>query len=85
MGSTLCYRLPTSGVHLFPDHCRGQLLLNKTVDLRHGSKKRSVPGRNHSRQFNLECGRQVTTGHKRPAQLFREHSLAEGVLSRWRK
>lgn len=44
-----------------------------------------MPGRNHSRQFKLECVRQVATGHKRPAQLCREHNLAESVLLRWRK
>jgi hypothetical protein len=25
-----------------------------------------MPGRNHSRQFKLECVRQVAAGHKRP-------------------
>lgn len=44
-----------------------------------------MPGRNHSRQSKLECVRQVATGQKRPAQLCREHNLAESVLLRWRK
>lgn len=44
-----------------------------------------MPGRNHSRQFKLERVRQVATGQKRPAQLCREHNLAESVLLRWRK
>ena len=44
-----------------------------------------MPGRNHSRQFKLECCRQVATGQRRPARLCREHSLAESVLLRWRK
>jgi putative transposase len=44
-----------------------------------------MPGRNHSRQFKLECCRQVATGQRRPAQLCREHNLAESVLLRWRK
>ena len=44
-----------------------------------------MPGRNHSRQFKLECVRQVATGQKRPAQLCREHNLAQSVLLRWRK
>jgi transposase-like protein len=44
-----------------------------------------MPGRSHSRQFKLECVRQVATGQKRPAQLCREHNLAESVLLRWRK
>ena len=41
--------------------------------------------RNHSREFKLECCRQVATGEKRPAQLCREHNLSESVLLRWRK
>lgn len=41
--------------------------------------------RNHTREFKLECCRQVATGQKRPAQLCREHNLAESVLLRWRK
>jgi transposase-like protein len=41
--------------------------------------------RNHSREFKLEVVRQVATGQKRPAQVCREYSLAESVLSRWRK
>jgi transposase len=44
-----------------------------------------MPGRNHSRQFKLECVRQVAAGHKRPAQLCREHNLSQSVLLRWRK
>ena len=44
-----------------------------------------MPGRNHSRQFKLDCVRQVATGQKRPAQLCREHNLAESVLLMWRK
>jgi transposase len=44
-----------------------------------------MPGRSHSRQFELECVRQVAAGHKRPAQLCREHDLSESVLLRWRK
>ncbi len=41
--------------------------------------------RNHTREFKLECCRQVATGQKRPAQLCREHNLSESVLLRWRK
>jgi transposase len=41
--------------------------------------------RNHTREFKLECCRQVATGEKRPAQICREHNLAESVLLRWRK
>ncbi len=44
-----------------------------------------MPGRNHSREFKLECCRQIATGQKRPAQVCREHNLAESVLTRWRK
>lgn len=42
-------------------------------------------GRTYTREFKLELCRQVTTGEKRPAQLCREHNLAESVLLRWRK
>jgi len=41
--------------------------------------------RNHSREFKLECVRQVATGQKRPAQICREHNLSESVLLRWRR
>ena len=44
-----------------------------------------MPGRNHSREFKMECCRQIATGQKRPAQICREHNLAESVLTRWRK
>lgn len=39
----------------------------------------------HSREFKLEVVRQIASGQKRPAQVCREHQLAESVLSRWRK
>ncbi len=41
--------------------------------------------RNHTREFKLQCVRQVATGHKRPAQICREHNLSESVLLRWRR
>ena len=42
--------------------------------------------RNHTREFKLECVRQVATGHKRPAQrICREHNLSQSVLLRWRR
>jgi transposase-like protein len=41
--------------------------------------------RKHTKEFKLECCRQVATGQKRPAQLCREHNLSESVLLRWRK
>jgi transposase len=41
--------------------------------------------RNHTGEFKLECCRQVATGQKRPAQVCREHNLAQSVLLRWRK
>ena len=41
--------------------------------------------RNHTREFKLQCCRQVSTGEKRPAQICREHNLSESVLLRWRK
>ena len=42
-------------------------------------------GRTHSREFKLEVVWQVTSGEKRPAQVCREHGLAESLLLRWRK
>jgi transposase len=42
-------------------------------------------GRAHSREFKLDCVRQVATGQRRPAQICREHGLAQSVLLRWRK
>jgi transposase-like protein len=44
-----------------------------------------MPGRIHSREFKLSVVRQVATGEKRPAQVCREHQLAESLLLRWRK
>ena len=41
--------------------------------------------RTHTREFKLECCRQVATAEKRPAQICREHNLSESVLLRWRK
>ena len=41
--------------------------------------------RTHTREFKLECCRQVVTGQKRPAQICREHNLSESVLLRWRR
>jgi transposase len=41
--------------------------------------------RGHSREFKLEVARQVVNGEKRPAQVCREHDLANSVLDRWRK
>lgn len=42
-------------------------------------------GRTYTREFKLDLVRQVATGQKRPAQICREHNLAESVLLRWRK
>ncbi len=42
-------------------------------------------GRTHSREFKLEVVRQIASGAKRPAQICREHELAESLLLRWRK
>ena len=44
-----------------------------------------MPGRSHSREFKLAVVRQVVSGEKRPAQVCREHQLAESLLLRWRK
>ena len=42
-------------------------------------------GRTFSREFKLEVVRQIASGVKRPAQVCREHQLAETVLLRWRR
>lgn len=42
-------------------------------------------GRVHSREFKLSVVQQVASGEKRPAQVCREHGLAEGLLLRWRR
>lgn len=42
-------------------------------------------GRTYTREFKLQCCRQVATGQRRPAQVCREHNLSESVLLRWRK
>ena len=41
--------------------------------------------RTHSREFKLMVVRQVANGEKRPAQIYREHDLAESLLLRWRR
>jgi transposase-like protein len=42
-------------------------------------------GRTFTREFKLEVVRQIESGAKRPAQVCREHHLAETVLLRWRR
>ncbi len=42
-------------------------------------------GRVHSREFKLALVRQVASGEKRPAQICREHGIAEGLPLRWRR
>lgn len=42
-------------------------------------------GRFHSREFKLQLCKQIESGEKRPAQLCREHKLAESSLLKWRK
>ena len=44
-----------------------------------------MQNRVHSREFKLEVVRQVASGEKRPAQICREYSIANSVISRWRK
>ncbi len=44
-----------------------------------------MPGRTHSRDFKLSLCRQIASGERRPAQVCREHGLAESLLLRWRK
>ncbi len=42
-------------------------------------------GRYHTPEFKKELARQVENGEKRPAQLCREHKIAESSLLKWRK
>jgi transposase len=41
--------------------------------------------RNYTKEFKLQCCPEIATGQKRPAQICREHNLAESVLLRWRR
>jgi transposase-like protein len=41
-------------------------------------------GRTFSREFKLAAVQQVVSGEQRPAQVCREHGIAEGLLLRWR-
>jgi transposase len=60
--------------------------LSKRSDVElHPDVKEEGVRRNHTREFKLECVRQVVTGQKRPAQICREHNLSESVLLRWRR
>jgi transposase-like protein len=38
--------------------------------------------RNHTREFKLECVREVPTEQKRPVQIHRQHNLSESMLLR---
>lgn len=42
-------------------------------------------GRTFSREFKLAAVRQVVIDEQRPAQVCREHGIAEGLLLRWRR
>jgi transposase len=42
-------------------------------------------GRTFSREFKLDVVQQIASGAKRPAQVCREHQVAEAVLLRWRR
>lgn len=44
-----------------------------------------MSGRVHTKEFKLSIVRQLASGEKRPAQICREHNLANSVVSRWRK
>ena len=44
-----------------------------------------MPGRTFTREFKLDLVRQIESGQKRFAQLCRQHSLDQSVLSRWRR
>src|SRR5215211_1865251 len=42
-------------------------------------------GRVFGREFKRAVVREVAGGEKRPAQVCREHGIAEGLLLRWRR
>ena len=42
-------------------------------------------GRTFSREVKLAAVRQVAVEEQRPAQVCREHGIAEGLLLRWRR
>ena len=42
-------------------------------------------GRVHTREFKLQVVRAIAHGERRPAQVCREHRLANSVLDRWRQ
>lgn len=42
-------------------------------------------GRTFTREFKLDVVQQIASGAKRPAQICREHQLAETLLLRWRR
>ena len=43
-----------------------------------------MPGRIHARELKLAVCQQIERGEKRPAQICREHQLAQTLLLRWR-
>ncbi len=43
-----------------------------------------MPGRYHSREFKLQLCKQVANGERRPAQICREHNIADSLFARWR-
>ena len=43
-----------------------------------------MPGRIHARELKLSVCQQIESGQKRPAQVCREHQLAQTLLLRWR-
>jgi len=45
----------------------------------------TMRGRVHTREFKLEVCQQISRGEKRPAQICREHKVANSLLARWRK
>lgn len=43
-----------------------------------------MPGRYHSREFKIQLCKQVSSGERRPAQICREHNIANSLLVKWR-
>jgi transposase len=88
-GSALAVDVPCLlsgwGEPLSPDNLVSQLLQKRSDVEFHPDLKEEGLKRNHTREFKLQCCRQVATGQKRPAQICREHNLSESVLLRWRR
>jgi transposase-like protein len=44
-----------------------------------------MPGRTYTPEFKLSVVKDIQSGARRPAQVCREHNIAESVVLRWRQ